>query len=46
MKEDSFKIRGTIAHVEKSEVVRIEDTEGREYIWDGTELYRLKPLKG
>ena len=31
--------------IETQEVLRIDDCKGREYMWDGTELYRLKPLK-
>lgn len=32
--------------LEVQKVLRIDDIDGREYIWDGTELYRLTPLKG
>lgn len=32
--------------MEGQEVLRFDDIDGREYMWDKTELYRLIPLKG
>lgn len=44
--ELKVKIRHLIKEMEQQEVLRIEDEHGREYMWDGTEFYRLLPLKG
>ncbi len=42
------KIRHEIdpSTMEGQEVFRFDDVNGREYMWDKTELYRLIPLKG
>lgn len=32
--------------LEEVSVMRFDDVKGREYCWDGTELYRMLPLKG
>ena len=45
-KKNEFSLRANIAHMEAGEVLRINDVKGREYMWDGTELYRIIPLKG
>lgn len=41
-----FKIKYKVTHLEPQQVLRVEDEHGREYMWDGLALYRLKPLKG
>ncbi len=45
---DYLKFRHKVPqeNLETQEVLRIDDEDGREYMWDGTELYRLTPLKG
>ena len=48
MKEEMPKIqlRENIKFMETQEVIRLDDVKGREYMWDGIELYRLTLLKG
>lgn len=41
-----LEFRDKIIYIECDEVLRIDDEKGREYIYDGTELYRCIPLKG
>lgn len=43
---NQFRIKERIKYLENQEVLRIEDEDGREYMWDGLELYRCIPLKG
>lgn len=45
-KTDVLQIRDKIIDLERADVLRIDDEKGREYMWDGNELYRLMPLKG
>lgn len=45
-KMESFRFKDTVAFMESQRVLRVEDVKGREYMWDGIELYRLISLKG
>lgn len=45
-KTDTIQFKNWVSFMESQTVLRIDDSKGHEYIYDGTELYRLIPLKG
>ena len=43
---ETFRIRYPIKRLQNEEFLVVYDVKGNRYIWDGTELYKLKHLKG
>lgn len=42
----TIKLTSKIAKMYTEQVVVIYDEKGRKYIWDGVNMYRLRPIKG